>query len=188
METETAAGGGAPSEAACEEAASDADAGADEDAAASDAVWVCCDKCDKWRRLPAGVAAPDESSPWECAMNPDPARNTCEAEAEEMPDDDDDAAEAEEEGGEEEEEEEAREVESLRARRVTEEGGEEYRVRWKGGNWEQDTWVGRERIDEAHIAACEEMEAQMAARHPSKAAAAKGAAAGKKRGASFVRL
>ena len=33
-----------------------------------------------------------------------------------------------------------REPESIRARRMTEEGEEEFRIRWKGCTWEKDTW------------------------------------------------
>ena len=37
-------------------------------AAAAMDQWAQCDACGKWRRLPAGVAAPDESTRWACAM------------------------------------------------------------------------------------------------------------------------
>ena len=35
--------------------------------------------CNKWRRLPAGAAAPKEDEPWFCYLNSDPQRNTCSA-------------------------------------------------------------------------------------------------------------
>ena len=124
-------------------------------------------------------------------MNPDVARQTCEADAEEMPDDDDDEGEEGEEG--EDGEEVAappRELESLRARRVAEGGGEEFRVRWVGRTWEDDTWEPRAAIAdmvadvEEHISKLDAMEAaqrQMQDKHAGKSA-------GKKKGAMFVRL
>jgi hypothetical protein len=70
-------------------------------------IWAQCDTCQKWRRLPAGAAAPPDDAPWwgirqvgcsiaavgaegpkaktlaarhrcrYCKMNPDKARNSC---------------------------------------------------------------------------------------------------------------
>ena len=42
--------------------------------------WACCDKCGKWRRLPAGEEYGAEAlgdGEWFCTMNPDGRRNTC---------------------------------------------------------------------------------------------------------------
>ena len=42
--------------------------------------WACCDKCGKWRRLPAGEEYCAEAlgdGEWFCTMNPDGRRNTC---------------------------------------------------------------------------------------------------------------
>ena len=101
-----------------------------------------------------------------------------------MPDDDD---EYEDEEG---EEEEVREVESLRTRRQTDAGEEEFRVRWAGCNYEQDTWVTRREIveiagelaAEEHFARLEAMEA--AQKHLGK----KHSSGGKKKGSGFVRF
>ena len=30
--------------------------------------WAMCDKCEQWRRLPMGLAAPGEHEPWDCSM------------------------------------------------------------------------------------------------------------------------
>ena len=49
---------------------------------AHETTWVGCDKCGKWRKLPAGVALPNEaaSARWTCKQNKwDPARNKCSA-------------------------------------------------------------------------------------------------------------
>ena len=48
--------------------------------------WACCDRCDKWRRLPPGVAYCAEALPdqWFCEMNPNTQRNTCEKPEERM--------------------------------------------------------------------------------------------------------
>mmetsp|Transcript_36869 Transcript_36869/g.115416 ORF Transcript_36869/g.115416 Transcript_36869/m.115416 type:complete len:221 (-) Transcript_36869:173-835(-) len=40
-------------------------------------LWVCCDKCEKWRRLPINIVPLPKK--WYCHMSPDPLRNTCEA-------------------------------------------------------------------------------------------------------------
>ena len=113
------------------------------DDADADAVWVCCDQCEKWRRLPAGTPPPDVDAAWTCSMNPDTSRADCDAEAEEMPEEEEDEAAAEEE--------EPLEVDRLVARRETADGGEEYRVRWKGRDWEADTWVAREAVAAVQI-------------------------------------
>ncbi len=68
-------------------------------------VWAQCDTCQKWRRLPAGAAAPPDDAPWwvasacagaaarerwvhnhralplprYCKMNPDRSKNNCKA-------------------------------------------------------------------------------------------------------------
>ena len=41
-------------------------------------TWVACDKCAKWRMLPAGSPAVGGGK-WSCAMNPDARHNTCRA-------------------------------------------------------------------------------------------------------------
>jgi hypothetical protein len=149
----------------------------DEDDEADAALWVCCDDCGKWRRLPVGTEAPSEEAAWACQMNPDPERNTCEAEAEEMP-----------EGGEEEEEEEEREVDSLRARRETADGTEEFRVRWKGCTWEEDTWRPRESLGDEHIERFLRMEAAQKRVAELEAQSRQGKKQKAKKGSSFVRF
>ena len=39
-------------------------------------TWVACDKCNKWRMLPAD-APPVGDGKWYCAMNPDDRYNAC---------------------------------------------------------------------------------------------------------------
>ena len=140
-----------------------------------EAVWVQCEKCEKWRRLPVGCSAPDEETPWYCEMNGDETRNHCDADEDPMPADD--------------EEEEALEAESIRARRETsEEGGEEtFLVRWKGCTWEDDTWVPRSEIDEDIVSRfLAKEEARKRSAPPE--APPRPAGKGKKKGASFVRF
>ena len=48
--------------------------------AEGEALWVQCDDCGKWRKLPAGCEAPDEDAAWSCPLNPDQSRASCEAE------------------------------------------------------------------------------------------------------------
>ena len=83
----------------------------------AEATWVQCEVCDKWRRLPADAAALDEELPWYCSMNEDKCRNTCEAEEDPM---EEDLVE----------EEDALELASVVARRMTEAGAEQFRIRW----------------------------------------------------------
>tara|TARA_B110001452_G_scaffold254477_1_gene246097 strand:- start:2192 stop:2794 length:603 start_codon:yes stop_codon:yes gene_type:complete len=65
--------------------------------------WVQCERCDKWRRLPPGCAAPEDDEAWWCALNPMSTHNRCEVPEESLdegeqhvvgealgPDDDDD--------------------------------------------------------------------------------------------------
>ena len=40
-----------------------------DDSWASSNVWICCDKCNRWRRVPKGVPTPSEDEPWDCSMN-----------------------------------------------------------------------------------------------------------------------
>jgi hypothetical protein len=40
-------------------------------------VWVMCDDCTKWRRLPPGSVAPAEDVIWRCTMSADIAHNSC---------------------------------------------------------------------------------------------------------------
>ena len=40
-------------------------------------VWVCCDKCGKWRRLPGTTDPKRLPRRWYCTMNSDPERNQC---------------------------------------------------------------------------------------------------------------
>ena len=43
-----------------------------------DRVWVCCNKCDKWRALPASTNTKELPDIWICEYNTaDPARSTC---------------------------------------------------------------------------------------------------------------
>jgi hypothetical protein len=35
-----------------------------------DIVWACCDKCDRWRRVPDVATEEDLPSPWFCTMHP----------------------------------------------------------------------------------------------------------------------
>lgn len=78
-------------------------------------------------------------------------------------------------GEEAEEEEEAvvRVAESIRTRRVSETGEAEYRVRWKGCTWEEDTWESRATLEADGGSALAKFEAQEEA----KAAQAKAAEA-----------
>ena len=74
--------------------------------AAADAVWVACDRCEKWRRLPDGPEYEEAALPeqWFCYMNPNTQRNTCEKPEERMErneiweEGDEEAEEEEEEG------------------------------------------------------------------------------------------
>ncbi|KAJ1459061.1 CW-type zinc finger-domain-containing protein [Pelagophyceae sp. CCMP2097] len=44
----------------------------------ADDLWVCCDRCGKWRSLPSNVEAKRLAKRrWYCTMNPDPERNSC---------------------------------------------------------------------------------------------------------------
>ena len=46
----------------------------------SGSLWVCCDRCGKWRSLPGEVDSKRfEKRKWYCSMNPDPQRNSCAA-------------------------------------------------------------------------------------------------------------
>ncbi|WIA43973.1 hypothetical protein OEZ86_010359 [Tetradesmus obliquus] len=53
-------------------------------------VWVQCDKpnCKKWRKLPPGSKAPPDNVEWDCSLNPDPYRNSCDIPEEDYSDDD----------------------------------------------------------------------------------------------------
>ena len=44
-------------------------------------LWVQCDACRKWRRLPSRVSSDDDVllETWTCALNPDPRRASCSA-------------------------------------------------------------------------------------------------------------
>ena len=44
-----------------------------------DDVWVCCDKCGKWRRLPPTTDPKRLPRRWYCTMNPDSSHNQCSA-------------------------------------------------------------------------------------------------------------
>ena len=78
-------------------------------------------------------------------------------------------------------------MESLRARRTSEGGGVEFRVRWVGCHFEQDTWEAESSIGAEHIARFEQMEAAMEAARI-RAVQPDSHRAAKKRGASFVRV
>ena len=73
--------GGAGGEAAAAESSSDEGEGSSEEEAVS-CLWVACDRCDKWRRLPSGMPGPLPAE-WFCWMHPDPACRVCEAPEEE---------------------------------------------------------------------------------------------------------
>ena len=48
--------------------------------------WVCCERCEKWRRLPSRVSASDLPDRWYCDMNDwGDGLDTCEAEEETHP-------------------------------------------------------------------------------------------------------
>lgn len=40
-------------------------------------VWVQCEACSKWRKLPLGVSAPKDEIAWFCSMNPDSFYQKC---------------------------------------------------------------------------------------------------------------
>ena len=48
--------------------------------------WACCDRCDKWRRLPDGAEYATDALPekWFCYMNPNSKRNSCDKPQERM--------------------------------------------------------------------------------------------------------
>ena len=50
-------------------------------------LWVACDKCDKWRRLPVGDMSTSLPAAWYCSMHPDPTRRSCEAPEDEASED-----------------------------------------------------------------------------------------------------
>ena len=52
------------------------EAGSRAEADEEPALWVQCDHCEKWRRLPVGTSPPAEELPWDCSMNPDVTKNT----------------------------------------------------------------------------------------------------------------
>ena len=74
--------GGAGGEAAAAESSSDTGEGSSEQEAVS-CLWVACDRCDKWRRLPSGMPG-QLPAEWFCWMHPDPACRVCEAPEEEL--------------------------------------------------------------------------------------------------------
>ena len=55
-------------------------------------------------------------------------------------------------------------AESISAKRVSESGGEEYRVRWKGCTWEEDSWEPAATLGELLVADFEAREARREAR------------------------
>eukprot|EP00658_Telonema_sp_P-2_P004325 TRINITY_DN11623_c0_g1_i3.p1 TRINITY_DN11623_c0_g1~~TRINITY_DN11623_c0_g1_i3.p1 ORF type:complete len:283 (+),score=74.34 TRINITY_DN11623_c0_g1_i3:394-1242(+) len=57
----------------------------DESSEEEQVQWVQCDKCSKWRRIPAEDILP-EGATWECSQNPDTLYKTCEADQEEVGD------------------------------------------------------------------------------------------------------
>ena len=68
-----AAGRGRPPKVAKADPRGDAAAAASAAAAAPPVdVHACCDKCDRWRMLPAGTVI-DSDKPWYCSMSPVPA-------------------------------------------------------------------------------------------------------------------
>ena len=77
------------------------------------------------------------------------------------------------------------EVECVRARRVNADGVEEFRVRWAGFTWEEDSWEPRENVAQDLIASFEEMEARIAPKQKKESGRAGKA---KKKGAMFVRF
>ncbi|EOD21073.1 hypothetical protein EMIHUDRAFT_101766 [Emiliania huxleyi CCMP1516] len=50
---------------------------------AASCLWVACDRCDKWRRLPSSMPG-QLPAEWLCWMHPDPACRVCEASEEEL--------------------------------------------------------------------------------------------------------
>ena len=55
---------------------SDDEEDSDDDGDESDGMWVQCDSCKKWRRLPRG-GLDDEDAPWDCSLNKDAQYNAC---------------------------------------------------------------------------------------------------------------
>ncbi|KOO25319.1 hypothetical protein Ctob_008436 [Chrysochromulina tobinii] len=64
----------------------EAEEGTDSEADWVEENWACCDKCEKWRRLPAGPEYCDAALPekWFCYMNPNTHRNSCDKREERM--------------------------------------------------------------------------------------------------------
>ncbi|KAI8470158.1 MAG: SNF2 family N-terminal domain-containing protein [Monoraphidium minutum] len=75
------------------EGGAEAEGDGEEDGAAGDggavaaAVWVQCDTCHKWRRLPPGAAAPAGGGLWHCWQHPAPAAAAAGCGAPQEPDD-----------------------------------------------------------------------------------------------------
>ena len=69
-----------------DEADGEAEEGTDSEAEWVEENWACCDKCEKWRRLPAGPEYCDAALPekWFCYMNPNTHRNSCDKREERM--------------------------------------------------------------------------------------------------------
>ena len=59
--------------------------GGEEDDDGAQFNWACCDRCEKWRRLPPGEEYEADNLPeqWFCEMNPG-TRNTCDHPEERM--------------------------------------------------------------------------------------------------------
>ena len=58
------------------------DASATDDAPKDDIArteWVCCDECNRWRRVLQSEVPADETAKWYCSMSSDPLFNSCDA-------------------------------------------------------------------------------------------------------------
>ena len=82
--------------------------------------WACCDRCEKWRRLPDGAEYESDALPeqWFCYMNPNSKRNSCDKPEEDAED--------------------LFIVESILGEQPCASGGMEYHVKWAG--YDESTW------------------------------------------------
>ena len=102
--------------------------------------WAQCDRCEKWRRLPAGPEYEETALPekWFCYMNPNTQRNSCEKPEERMARNEVWGVDEEEEDEEDEEEEEDGEEKEEKEEKVEGEPDLKQRRRAVKADWEDD--------------------------------------------------